>query len=269
MIKIKYTKSMATAMQRTIFALLTAVIVIGTPTTAYASLINGTGLVTPNIIFGTGGNANGSFTGETRNNIEVALRGKQRYPAANIFNYYGVDTYIFDSTVLTTNPANRSVFNFEWSINVDQNGTSGFKLSDFGYLFSFDTDPSAAIAYSSFDPFNTPGFFDHALGDNTTATNSGIESASNGELITNMGLFNVAQQSANLGFGYSTDPDLPGAYNFRMNVFDLQTREVLSSAEIKVLVTPLAVPLPATFPLLLGGIALLGFMARRGKTKLV
>jgi hypothetical protein len=245
-------------------ALLTAVIALGATTTTYAGILNGTGNVTPDIIFGSG-NANGSFTGETRNNIEVGLRAKQRYPAANIFNYDGVDTYTFDPNVLTTNPANRSIFNFEWSINIDQSDTDTLQLSDFSYLFSFDTDASAAVSYSTFDPFNTVGFFDHALGDNSTPNGGGTVSTSNSDLLTNMNSFSIAQQSANLGFGYSADPDLPGAYDFKMEVFQAGSQILLSSAEISVLVTPLAVPSTTTFPLMLGGIGLLGFMARKRK----
>jgi hypothetical protein len=258
---IKPTKITTIALKRIKAGLLTAVIAIWAPTAAYAGMINGTGLVTPDIIFGSG-NGNGGFTGETNNNIEVGLRGKQRYPKADIFNYDGIDTYIFDSTVLTTNPANRSIFNFEWSINVDQDGTSGMNLDDFVYLFSFDTDPTAAVAYIGIDPFNTPGWYDHSLGNNGTANGAGIESADNADLLVNMGNYNVAQQSANLGFGFSADPDLPGSYKFKMEVFD-QNGGLLSSAEITVIVTPFDVPSPATFPLLLGGIGLLSFMARR------
>ncbi len=62
-------------------------------TTAVAAPINGTGNVTPDIIFGSG-NSNGSFTGVTNNNIEVGLRGKQRYPAANVFNYPDTGGYL-------------------------------------------------------------------------------------------------------------------------------------------------------------------------------
>jgi len=182
---------------------------------AQAAPVNGTGNVTPDVIFGTGGNANGAFTGETRNNIEVGLRGKQRFPAANIFNYDGDQTYTFDSTVLNTNPANRSVFNFEWSVNVNQDGTGSGVLSGFDYLLSVDTDASSAINFLVIDPFATPGYFDHALGNNTTGSNAGIESTSNADLLINMPLFNVAQQSSNLGFGFSADPDLPGIYDFR------------------------------------------------------
>jgi hypothetical protein len=108
----------------------------------HSAPVNGTGNVTPDAIFGRG-NANGSYTGQTLNNIEVGLRAKQRYPAANIFNYDGVDTYTFQKK--GTNPTNRSVFNFEWSVNVDQDGKSGKTLNDFSYLLSFDTDPSAGV----------------------------------------------------------------------------------------------------------------------------
>ncbi|WP_146204948.1 hypothetical protein [Meridianimarinicoccus roseus] len=54
-------------------------------TATLAAPVNGTGNVIPDVIFGSG-NANGSFNGETRNTIEVGLRCKQRYPAANVFN---------------------------------------------------------------------------------------------------------------------------------------------------------------------------------------
>lgn len=262
---IKVIRTIIVTMKQVKFGILFAIFAIVSPATAFATLINGTGLVTPGIIFGTGGNANGSFTGETRNNVEVALRAKQRYPAANIFNYDGIDTYTFDSLLLNTNPTDRSVFNFEWSINVDQDGNSGLHLSDFRYLFSFDTDPTALVSYTSFDPFNTPGFFDHSLGNNMTPNDGGIESTNNADLITNMSQYSVAQQSANLGFGYSLDPDLPGMYNFRMDVMSGQSDEVLSSAEISVIVNPVPVPLPATLPLMFGGLALISFMSFRRK----
>ena len=226
---------------------------------AFAAPVNVTGNVTPGVIYGTGGNANGSFTGETVDNIEVALRAHQRYPAENIYNYDGVDTYVFDSTVLTTNPANRSVFNFDWSINVDQSGLSFRNLADFSYLLSYDVDPGSAVLYVAIDPFNTSGYFDHSLGDNSTGINAGIESASNADLLTNMSSYSVAQQSSNLGFGFASDPDAPGIYNFRLEVFDGTI--LRASSEISVRVNP--VPVPGALPLLASGIGIFGLAWRR------
>ncbi|MDR6267675.1 VPLPA-CTERM sorting domain-containing protein [Roseobacter sp. N2S] len=239
-----------------------ACLTMASVTSVAAAPVNGTGLVKPDTIFGSG-NANGGFTGETNNNIEVGLRGKQRYPAAEVYNYDGVDTYTFDTTVLTTNPSHRSVFNFEWSVNVDYSGTSGSVLSDFDHVFSYDTDSGAGVTFATLDPFNTPGFFDHSLGDNTTGNGNGIESASNAELTTNSGLYSVAQQSANLGFGYSLDPDKPGSYVFNYSVYEKGTTTLLSSAEITVVAT---VPLPAGGLLLLTALGGLGFARRRRKS---
>lgn len=230
-----------------------------------AAMVNGTGNVTPDIIFGSG-NANGSFTGETVDNIEVGLRAKQRFPAANVFNYDGTNTYVFDSAVLNTNPANRSVFNFEWSVNVDASGTSGANLARFGYRLSFDTDPTAGVMYTSIDPFNTAGYFDHSLGTNGTGNGAGVEFASLALMQAELSNFNVAQQSSNLGFGFSADPDLPGLYSFRFEVFELNNPSVArASAEIlvKVLPIPETVPTPATLPLLLGALGLMGIASRR------
>jgi hypothetical protein len=168
-----------------------SMLALGLAAAAHAAPVNGTGNVTPEVIFGAG-NANGSFTGQTANNIEVGLRAKQRFPADNIFNYDGVDTYTFDSTVLTTNPTNRSVFNFEFSINVDQDGASGMNLSQFSYALSVDQDPGILASFVTVDPFNTFGFFDHALGTNATANGGGISSSDNPDLITNMTIYSVA-----------------------------------------------------------------------------
>lgn len=249
---------------KTIFS--AALLFVGvTTTSALAAPVNGTGLVTPDVIFGSG-NGNGAFTGENNNGVEVGLRGKQRYPAAGIYNYDNVDTYTFDSALLTTNPANRSVFNFEWSVNVDSGNVGGRALSDFTHFFEYDTDSGAGISFAGFDPFNVPGFFDHSLGNNATPNGGGTVSSSNAELTTNSGLFNVAQQSANLGFGYSADPDAPGSYAFRYSVLDSNGSVLLASAQINVDVLPLPlapVPLPAALPLLLAGIGGLALLRKR------
>ncbi|GHF60953.1 VPLPA-CTERM sorting domain-containing protein [Seohaeicola zhoushanensis] len=228
-----------------------------------AAPVNGTGDVISDVIFGSG-NGNGGFTGETQNNIEVALRGKQRYPKADVFNYDGDHTYTFDSTVLTTNPTNRSVFNFEWSVNVDASGTSGAKLSDFDYALMFDVDPSAGTSFASTDPFDTDGYYDHSLGDNSTGNGNGIESASIPALQSNMALYSVAQQSSNLGFGFSLDPDLPGSYDFAFLVYEKGTENVLASAAITVNVLPVEpVPLPAGLPLMMGAVGAFAYLKRR------
>lgn len=246
-------------MKSVVTGMVVAAAVFSAGGSAHAAMVNGTGLVTPGVIYGTGGNANGAFTGETVGNIEVGLRAHQRYPAANIYNYDGVDTYVFDSTVLTTNPSNRSVFNFDWSINVNQDGTGSAKLSDYTYVLSYDIDPSAAITYMAIDPFNTIGYYDHSLGDNSTGTNAGIESGDNAELLSNMADYSVAQQSSNLGFGFSGNPDRPGIYNFKLEVFDGGT--LAASSEITVRVDP--VPVPGALPLLASGLGIFGLMRRR------
>ena len=91
------------------------------PAVVQAGPVNGTGLVTPEVIFGSG-NANGSFTGENSNNVELGLRGKVRYNSSglpeNTFNYDGNRSYAF-SPASSNAPANRSAFNFEWTINTN------------------------------------------------------------------------------------------------------------------------------------------------------
>jgi hypothetical protein len=223
---------------------------------AHAAPVNGTGNVTPNVIMGTG-IGNGSWTGQTANNIEVAMRGKQRYPAAAIYNYDGDHTYQFAMTPST--PSNRSTFNFEWAINVHATGN---QLADYDYILSIDTDPSAAIVFSSFDPMAGPGY-DHSLGHIGTAQSGGIESPDLPTMLTNLGLYEVAQQSWNLGFGFSAGP--PGAngiYDFQLSV---TAKGDPSTVLATTAITIVATPLPAALPMLAAALGLAGLVSRRRK----
>jgi hypothetical protein len=109
-------------------------------------------------VIGEAGNANGSFTGETRNNI-AGLRGKQRYPAANVFNY---DAQIqLRHAVLTTKSGKtaRSLI-LSRSVNVDRHLWCRSKRLHLICLSSTST-LVWAISFLGFDPFSLPGYFDH------------------------------------------------------------------------------------------------------------
>ncbi|MCP5262754.1 MAG: PEP-CTERM sorting domain-containing protein [Rhodoferax sp.] len=231
---------------------------------AQAAPVNGTGLVAPNMIFGSG-NGNGGFTGVVANDIELGLRAKQRYPAANVFNYDGDQTYTFDTSILTTNPANRSVFNFEWSINVEGTGN---QIGDYDYLLQVDRDPTAGTDFSN--PSNTvvlyaPGVLkDHSFGTLATAGGAGVEATDLAEFSLFLSQYTVSQQSWNLGFeGFSSDPDQPGSFRVNLQVFEKGTRNVLAATGINVNVLPLPVPEPGSLSLMLASLAALVAVGRR------
>lgn len=66
--------------------------------------------VTPDVIYGSG-NANGSWTVDRSNGVELGLRGKLRHNAAgapeNTFNSNGNGTYSFAAGVAPTQPSRR------------------------------------------------------------------------------------------------------------------------------------------------------------------
>jgi len=215
-------------------------------TGAAASAVNGTGVLTSNVIYGSG-NANGSFTGVTVGNLELALRAHLRYDLGghpqNVFNYDGNDTYAFDPA-LSLAPSNRSIFNFDFSINSDVADTTNSPsptLSAYTYLINL---AGPGLSLTSYDPFFTGN--DNQLGYNSTASGSGLFNASTGT-------YNVAQNSGNLGFGFSSHPQMGGRYTISLSAFD-QTNQQVASTSIHVQV----VPLPASFPLLLGAFGAFG-----------
>lgn len=184
--------------------------------------------LTSDVIFGSG-NANGSFTVDRDNGVELGLRAKLRHNSVgapeNTFNSNGDGTYTFDAGVAPTQTSPTAVWSFEWSINSDYDGTSTHNLMDLTYSLSMTSTTGASMA--SFDPVNdvNPGagvvFWDHAIGDNSSGNGGGTSAASEaqyGDLIANN---TVAQNSWKphwvvTGF----DPTAVGSYNFFLTASD-------------------------------------------------
>ena len=225
--------------------------------------------VHPGVIFGSG-NANGSFTTSTSNGIELGLRAKTRYNSSglpeNTFNWDGVDTYTFDPADGNA-PANRAMWNFEFSINTDVADATGNNLSDFSYqlaLFRVGADGTNIADAFAFDPINTL-YADHSIGDNTTTSSTDQIAGDPVSYASLISSNNVAQNSWNYGFfnGSGTgalegmDPSLAGSYIIRLTAFDGAT--AIGSTDITVNV----VPLPTAA---LAGLGLLGVL---GGTRII
>lgn len=248
--------------------LTTAALCVGMAT---SGALAATGIVTPDVIYGSG-NANGSFTIGTSSNVEVGLRGHLRYNNSgvpqNIFNWDGINTYTFNPSDGNP-PATRSLFNFDWSINTNVDGTGSNTIGSFDYLLQIDTDPSVLTNFISGDPYALGG--DHSFGDNSTGNGAGVEAGSPAQYLAFLGLYNVSQQSWNMGFGdlngglpYLSDPHQEGLYTIALSVLEKGTSNVVASTSINIQYGATApVPLPAGLPLLMGAFGGLALLSRR------
>lgn len=226
--------------------------------------------VTPRVIFGSG-NANGSFTVDSANGIELGLRGKLRHNGAgapeNTFNSNGDGTYSFAAGVAPTQAFPTAVWSFEWSINTDVDGTTGLALNDLVYALSLDGDPTSATDFVSFDPINQL-FFDHALGNNSTTSGTKVISTDLVSYASNIGQYNVAQNSwkAHWYFPAGFDPTVDGTYDISLSASS-QNGQLLAKSSIQIIVGAGGTAVPdsgATLALLGGSIVLLaGFRRRR------
>lgn len=221
--------------------------------------------VTNNVIMGSG-ISNGAWTVDRQQGVELGLRAKQRFPAANVFNSDGAGGYSFAAG----NDAGRPLWSFEWSVNTDYDSTSptGVKLDDLVYRISLDFDASAGTDnFLNFDPINV-SFADHSIGDNTTAESAGTEAADATQYAALIADNNLAQNSWRMDFfdgpGFPFDPDADGTYDFLLSAAAPGADVPLASTRISVTVgAGGAVPAPATVALLGIGLLGLGLQQRR------
>ena len=197
--------------------------------------------VTPDVIFGSG-NANGSYTVDQANGIELGLRGKLRYNAAglpeNTFNSNGDGTYSFAAGVAPTKASPVAVWSFEWSINSDWNSTDGTGgvLNAYTYLLEIDSDPSLGTAFSGFDPINL-AFADHSIGTNLTLNGGGIEAADAAAYAALISSNNVAQNSwQTQWFVPSFDPTVDGTYDFKLSAYSPNGGPAIASTNMQIIV---------------------------------
>lgn len=213
-------------------------------------------MITPDIIWGSG-NTNRGFEVNTFGSLELGIRAKQRLPTPNDQIGVGIvrdsnGTYLFDINDVNL-PSNRSIWNFDWSINSDiEDGSDA--LNTYTYLISVDYDPSSAFDMRSYDPFSVDG----------TGFYLGTNSSGNGGttfLTGDLSQANVAQNSVNMGF--LTDAPLR-AGDFRVSLSAFSGNDLIGSTTIDIKV----VSAPATALILasaFGGLV----MMRRQKRKSV
>ena len=222
--------------------------------------------VTPDAIFGSG-NANGSYTVDRSNGVELGLRGKLRHNESgnpeNTFNSNGDGTYSFVAGSAVGQSPVTAVWSVEWSINTDYLGETGWNLNDLEYVFAVDQDASAGTNFVFSDVINGQSYYDHSIGTNATGNGGGTEAADANEYANLIDNNNVAQNSRKAHWIIpSFDPTISGVYDFMMTA--LNNGQEIASTRIQIIVGDGAtdVPEPAGI-LLLSGLAGIGLFRRK------
>ena len=196
--------------------------------------------VTPDAIFGTG-NANGGFTTDREDGIELGIRAK--IPFVGTVNSNGDGTYSF-SLAETDHDSDGSTarrWNFDWTVNTDFDGSSGLVIDDLTYELGMDSDPGPGTEFLKFEPIiPTVTAFDHSFGDNFTANGAGVEPVSKADYVNLIATKNVAQQSWRYSFFPfppldTYDPDIAGTYAVYLLAKD-GDGEIVARTDIQVLI---------------------------------
>ncbi|MEM7807906.1 MAG: hypothetical protein AAF561_07340 [Planctomycetota bacterium] len=230
--------------------------------------------VAPDVIFGSG-NANGAFTTNRENNVELALRAKLRFNDSNdpenTFNSDGAGTYTFEAGTppegfgFALNSPTTPIWNFEWSINTDLDGSSGVDLNQLTYELRIDGDASSSTDFLTFDPINVP-VSTHRFGDNSTGNGAGVNAGGSelayGNLIADN---NVAQNSWNYEFFNDAgtalenfNPNFVGTYTIQLEAFSGGNSLGFTSIDVSVVPEPVAA---------MGGLSLLSLLGLRRRLR--
>mmetsp|Transcript_21328 Transcript_21328/g.44508 ORF Transcript_21328/g.44508 Transcript_21328/m.44508 type:complete len:337 (-) Transcript_21328:242-1252(-) len=198
---------------------------------------------TPNAIFGSG-NTNGFFTCVREDGLELCLRAKQRSPRMNPDGSWdnGDGTYTVPTGDSCCLPNPNSfinvppfclgvpVWNFEWTINTDYEGTLSRNADAFDYQISLDADPGDCSTNSlNLFPLEVQKLSpcaDHYFGDNGTAQSGGTTAGSGASCDASvyanlLSTQNVVQQSWSYGFFPDGpiqffDPVVEGTYDVQL-----------------------------------------------------
>ncbi len=199
--------------------------------------------VTPDVIFGSG-NANGFFTVDQRNGVELGLRAK--IPFVGTLNSNGDGTYSYTLAETDQFAPGDPRWNFDWTVNTDWDNSSGLNIDDLTYLLGIDFDPSQGTNFLAFDPItpnvaplNAP-FFDHSIGTNITVNGGGVEAGDAVTYATLIANNNVLQQSWRHSFfpvhpTLTYDPTIDGTYDIFLTAFN-SAGEQVASTNIQVII---------------------------------
>ncbi len=197
-------------------------------------------------IFG-GGNPNGSWTSATSGNTSVELRFKER--GTGVMTNDGAGTYSF--------PVGTFV-NLEFSA-----GTGTQNFSEFKYLLSLDSDPTANTALTTFDPLLL--FSDNSWGNGGTANGAGVEG-----LASTYGSTSSLVQNSERDIWFNFHPAGDALYQMSFSVYafdDVNYSTPLARTEANLQIGDGTSSVPDTgSTLLMFGFAGLGLMAVNKKS---
>lgn len=226
---------------------------------AQATLIHDTPLISPPGYYNGSGNPNEGFTVNLQDGIELGLgvqyrkTGPQVHPGAGT-SVYHVNTGIYNGPPVDFCSGICALWNFEYSVNLQATTpNSSLTLNDVHGQFSVLNVANGQTL--QFDP--------------ATFDNSGYNGTSHaGTTDADWG----AQNSLNLRFFvnpiFAFDPNQDDTYIFTFSLFNGQN-DILGSLQATIIAGDgaAATPLPAALPLFAGGLGVFGFIARRRKNK--
>lgn len=211
-------------------------------------------------IFGTDVTDQNWTSGTGANGVELALRARLRLPSpTNIVNTDGNGNYYYNPGAYSLYGFNNlAEWNFDFSIN---SGSSSIAQSGLTFSLSIDTNPGAGTTFATVNPFSV--FVDNSFGNGSTTTGNGEDATDAASTADLMGRYNIAQNSENLGWLFSTfDPTQSGIYTVRLTA-NSATGGPVASTTINVIVG--TVPEPGSLALVGLAMAGMGVVVRRRK----